>query len=177
MGFVAFRFVVQHKFKHALRLDYFTVRKVRMNGLQQMAKRLTGLTMRRSGIALGLWGEAGIGKTHTASALLRGTPCQSLSVYATQALEGIVRQVPRPKKMAVWLEQSLERLARGEPFETAVFVQTFAALLTANAPLVLHIEDLHEVTPDRLELWQQLALAVTRTRGVGLIATSRVHQA
>jgi DNA-binding SARP family transcriptional activator/TPR repeat protein len=161
--------------KLCLRLDYFTFGKVCMNGLQQMAKRLTGLTMRRSGIALGIWGEAGIGKTHTASALLRGTPCQSWSVHATQALEGIVRQVPRPKKMAVWLEQSLERLVRGEPFETAAFVQTFTALLATNAPLVLHIEDLHEATPDRLELWQQLALAVTRTRGVGLIATSRVQ--
>jgi tetratricopeptide (TPR) repeat protein len=146
-----------------------------MNGLQQMAKRLTGLTMRRSGIVLGLWGEAGIGKTHTALALLRGTSCQSSSVHAIQALEGIVRQVPRPKKMSIWLEQSLERLARGEPFEMAAFVQTFAALLVANAPLVLHIEDLHEATPDRLELWQQLALAVTRTRGVGLIATSRTQ--
>jgi tetratricopeptide (TPR) repeat protein len=146
-----------------------------MNGLQQIAKRLTGLTMRRSGIALGLWGEAGIGKTHAALALLRGMPCQSLSIHAIQALEGIVRQVPRPKKMSVWLKQSLERLARGEPFETDTFVQTFAALLDANAPLVLHIEDLHEATSDRLEVWQKLALAVTQTRGVGLIATSRTQ--
>jgi tetratricopeptide (TPR) repeat protein len=144
-----------------------------MNGLQQIAKRLTGLTMRRSGIALGIWGEPGIGKTHTALALLRGTPCQSLSVHATQALEMIVFQIPRPKRMSVWLERSLERLEAGEPLETASFIQTLAALLTVNAPLILHVEDLHEATPDRLELWQQLALAVTRTRGVGLIATSR----
>jgi tetratricopeptide (TPR) repeat protein len=146
-----------------------------MIGLQQIAKRLTGLTMRRSGIALGLWGEPGIGKTHTALALLRGTPCQSLSVHAIQALEVIVHQVPRPKKISVWLEQALERLASGEPFETDVFIRTLTALLVANAPVILHVEDLHEATADRLELWQQLALAVTRTRGVGLIMTSRTQ--
>jgi tetratricopeptide (TPR) repeat protein len=147
-----------------------------MNGLPgQLARRLSGLAARRTGLALGLWGEPGIGKTHTALALLRGTTCQSLSVHATQTLEVIVPQVPRPKKMSLWLEQSLERLTRGEPFETKAFVQTFAALLVANAPLVLHIEDLHEATPDRLELWQQLALAVTRSRGVGLIVTSRTQ--
>ena len=147
-----------------------------MNGeFQRLARRLTGLTMRRSGIALGLWGEAGVGKTHAALALLRSTPCQSLSVDATQALEVIAHQVPRLKKMSVWLEQSLKRLARGEPFEPGAFVQTLAALLVANAPVILHIEDLHEVTPDRLELWQQLASTITRVRGVGLIATSRTQ--
>jgi tetratricopeptide (TPR) repeat protein len=146
-----------------------------MNGLQQIAKRLTGLTMRRSGISLGIWGEPGIGKTHAALALLRGTSCQSLSVHTTQALEMIVRQIPRPKKISVWLERSLERLEAGEPLETGVFIQTLGALLTTNAPMILHVEDLHESTPDRLEVWQQLALAVTRIRGVGLIATSRAQ--
>jgi tetratricopeptide (TPR) repeat protein len=146
-----------------------------MNGLQQIAKRLMGVTMRRSAIVLGVWGEPGIGKTHAALALLRGTPCQSLRVHSTQALEVIVPQVPRPKKIPVWLERSLERLARGEPFETGAFVQTFAALLMANAPLILHVEDLHEATLDRLEVWQKLALVITRTRGVGLIATSRTQ--
>jgi predicted ATPase len=146
-----------------------------MNGLQQIAKRLMGVTMRRSAIVLGVWGEPGIGKTHAALALLRGTPCQSLRVHSTQALEVIVPQVPRPKKIPAWLERSLERLARGEPFETGAFVQTFAALLMANAPLILHVEDLHEATLDRLEVWQKLALAITRTRGVGLIATSRTQ--
>jgi tetratricopeptide (TPR) repeat protein len=147
-----------------------------MNGeFQRLAGRLTGLTMRRSGLALGIWGEPGIGKTHAALTLLRGTPCQSLSLHATQSLEMIVRQIPRPKKISIWLERSLERLEAGEPLETGVFIQTLGALLTANAPLILHIEDLHEATPDRLELWQKLALVVTRTRGVGLIATSRAQ--
>ncbi len=147
-----------------------------MNGeLQRLARRFTGLTLRRSGIVLGVWGESGIGKTHTALALLRGTPCQSLSVHATQPLEGIVRQLPRPKKTSVWLERSLERLGRGEPLEMDVLIQTLAALLAASAPLIVHVEDLHEAGPERLEAWRQLAVALTQTRGVGLIATSRAQ--
>ena len=147
-----------------------------MNGSdERFARRLTGLAARRSGLAVCLWGEPGIGKTHTALSWLRGTPLESVSIHATQTLEVIVRQVPRPKKISVWLERSLERLQQGESLETATFIQTLAALLTVNAPLILHIEDLHEATPDRLEVWQKLALAVTRTRGVGLIATSRVQ--
>ena len=119
-----------------------------MNGSdERFARRLTGLAARRSGLAVCLWGEPGIGKTHTALSWLRGTPLKSVSIHATQTLEVIVRQVPRPKKISVWLERSLERLQQGEPLETATFIQTLAALLTGNAPLILHIEDLHEATP------------------------------
>jgi tetratricopeptide (TPR) repeat protein len=144
-------------------------------GLQQIAGRLTGLTLRRAGIAFGLWGEPGIGKTHTALALLRNTPCQSLSVHATQALEMIVRQMPRPKKISIWLERSLERLLHGETLEIDTLVQTLLGLLSAKAPLILQVEDLHEATDERLAFWKQLALAISRTREVGLIATSRAQ--
>jgi tetratricopeptide (TPR) repeat protein len=142
---------------------------------QQFVRRFAGLAARRTGLAVGLCGEPGIGKTHAALALLRATPCQSITVHATQALEGIVRVIPRPKKISVWLERSLERLQRGEQIELATLVQTLAALLTANAPLILHVEDLHEADPQRLEFWQHLALVIIRMRGVGLIATSRAQ--
>ena len=136
---------------------------------QQLARRLTGLTARRSGLAVGLWGEPGIGKTYTALALLRATPYQSFTVHATQTLETIVLALPRPKKASIWLEQTLNRLLRGEPSEPGALLETFTALLSANAPLILHVEDLHEAEPERLEFWKQLALAVVRIRGVGLI--------
>jgi hypothetical protein len=142
---------------------------------RQLARRLAGLAARRSGLSVALWGEPGIGKTHTALTLLRSTIFQSLNVHATQALEGIVRAIPVPKKASVWLQRSVETLQGGEPLEVGTLVQTLSGLLSANAPVVLHVEDLHEATPDRLEVWQQLALTITRTRGVGLIATSRVQ--
>ena len=145
-----------------------------MNGPdERFTRRLTGLAARRSGLAFCLWGEPGIGKTHTALAWLRGTPLKSVSVHAAQTAAAMVHAIPRPKSPSVWLERSVERVLNGEPLETTALVQTFAGLLIANAPLILHVEDLHEATPERLEFWQQLALAITRTRGVGLIATSR----
>ena len=142
---------------------------------QQVSRRLAGLILKRPGIALGLWGEAGIGKTHTVLALLHGASCPSSSFHATQSVAGIVSAIPRPRKLTPWLERSLERLDRGEAFERGALVQTLTALLTANAPLIVHVEDLHETKPEQLEFWNELAVAVTRTRGVGLIGTSRVQ--
>jgi tetratricopeptide (TPR) repeat protein len=142
---------------------------------QQLARRLTGLAARRSGFAVGLWGEPGIGKTHTALALLRATPCQSFTVHATQTPEAIALALPRPKKVSIWLEQALDRLRNGDPSEPGALLPTITALMSANAPLILHIEDLHEAEAERLEFWMQLALAVVRTRGVGLIVTGRTR--
>jgi tetratricopeptide (TPR) repeat protein len=130
--------------------------------------------MKRPGLALGVWGEPGIGKTHASLALLRGTPCQTKTVHSNQALEKILLQLP-PKKLTLWLEKILERLLRGETLEPGILNQALVAVLAANAPIVLHVEDLHEANPERLEFWKQLAVAVTRTRGVGLIVTSRAQ--
>jgi tetratricopeptide (TPR) repeat protein len=142
---------------------------------QQLARRLSGLAARRAGLAVVLWGEPGIGKTYTALALLRGAPCRSFTVHATQVFDGMINAIPRPKKISVWLERSLERLNRGEQLETGTLIQSLAALMAANAPLILHVEDLHEAEAERLEFWKQLALAVVRIRGVGLIMTSRTQ--
>ena len=131
--------------------------------------------MKRPGLSFGIWGEPGIGKTHTSLALLRGVPCQTKTVHATQALEKILLTLPRPKKLTLWLEKTLERISRGETLEAGILNQALVALLAANAPIVLHVEDLHEASIERLEFFKQLAQAVTRTRGVGLIVTSRAQ--
>ncbi len=130
--------------------------------------------MKRPGLAFCLWGAPGIGKTHAALALLRGAPCRSMSVHATQPLEGTVSRLPRPKKLALWLERALERLERGGSPGTETLLGTLAGLLAANAPFILHVEDLHEANDERLEFWRQLAVTVARLRGVGLLTTSRV---
>jgi tetratricopeptide (TPR) repeat protein len=131
--------------------------------------------MKRPGLALGVWGEPGIGKTHTTLALLRGASCQTKTVHANQALEKILLALPRPKKLTLWLEKTLERISKGETLEGGMLNQALVALLAANAPIVLHVEDLHEASFERLEFWKQLAQAITRTRGVGLIVTSRIQ--
>lgn len=141
--------------------------------LQQTSRRLSGLTQRRPGLALGLWGEPGIGKTHAALSLLHAFPGRSWTVQATQSLASVASMLPRPKKPTLWLERSLERLARGEQAEAAVGAQTLAALLSAAAPMLLHVEDLHEASDEGLAFWTQVAGIVNRTRSVGLIVTGR----
>jgi tetratricopeptide (TPR) repeat protein len=143
--------------------------------LQQVSRRLTGLSMKRPGLAFGIYGEPGIGKTHTTLELLRGAPCQTWTVHATQALEKTILQLPRPKKLTLWLEKTLERITKAEQLETGLLNQALVALLAANAPVILHVEDLHETNDTRLEFWDQLALGVTRVQGVGLIVTSRTQ--
>ena len=141
--------------------------------LQQASRRLSGLTQRRPGVVLGLWGEPGIGKTHAAQGLLRAFPGRSWTVHATQTLPSVVQALPAPRKATLWLERTLERLARGEPADLEVTAQTLVALLTASAPAVLHVEDLHETSDEGLAFWTQVAGVVRRTRSVGLIVTSR----
>ncbi len=46
--------------------------------------------LKRNGVALGLWGEPGIGKSHTAKHFLEALPCQSLSLHATAPLVTLV---------------------------------------------------------------------------------------
>ena len=149
---------------------------VSMNGeLEHLQRRLKGLTLKRSSLAFGLWGEAGIGKTHRTLDLLRATPCRTVTVHATQDFECTARALPRPKKASVWLERFIERIERGEHLTSEQHLELLAALLTSNAPIVLHIEDIHEADPERLEFWQRLASSQTQTRGVGLLVTSRTH--
>ncbi len=140
-----------------------------------IARQLSVVLSRRVSQTVGLWGEPGIGKTHTVQQVLREVPCQSLSLHATAPEAALVRALPHPKKIPAWVEMQLERLLSGEQIEARVLVDTLAAILSGLAPFVLHVEDLHEASPQRLELIVALARAVTRTRGVGLMVTSRAE--
>jgi tetratricopeptide (TPR) repeat protein len=131
--------------------------------------------LRRSGAVVGLWGAAGIGKTFTAKSALRELSCRSLSVHATVPLSEMARVLPNPKRLPVWAERNLERLERGDHLEMADAANVLAAVLNGLAPVVLHVEDLHEADAERAELWATLAGIVLRSRGVGLLTTSRTE--
>jgi DNA-binding SARP family transcriptional activator len=146
---------------------------VRHETITGIVRQLGVVLSRRVGQAVGLWGEPGIGKTYTAQQILREVPCQSLRLHVTAPEAAIARALPRPKKMPVWAETQLERAARGEHVETRAFVDALTATLAGLAPFVLHLEDLHEASPERLEMIVALARAVTHTKGVGLLVTSR----
>lgn len=136
-----------------------------------VGKRLKGLLLKRSGLALGLWGEAGIGKTHAAQALLRQTPCASFSLHSAAPLKRWLEVLPRPKALDPWAARILDRLAAGDSAPNAA--EALGALLAKLAPVVLHLEDLHEADAERAGLIAQLAAMAPRSKGVGLLITSR----
>lgn len=135
--------------------------------------RLRGVVLKRAGLALALWGEPGIGKSHCAQQLLRETACGSFSFHALAPLGTLVSRLPRPRRLAAWAESMLLKLQQGEALDSKRTAETLGALLVALAPVVLHIEDIHEAGPEGLELLQALAATALHTKGVALLVTSR----
>lgn len=135
---------------------------------------LKNLPLKRGGLALGLWGEPGIGKSYTVKELLQQTPCRSLSLHVTAPLSEVIRALPSAAKLPAWAESLLRRLEQGEHVENEKSASALGALLGELAPVILHLEDLHEASPERLDWVGKLATMVKRTRGVALLVTSRV---
>lgn len=135
---------------------------------------LKTLPLKREGLALGLWGEPGIGKSYTVRKLLREASCRSLSFHATTPLSELALALPPSSKLPTWAESLLRRLERGEHVESEKTASALSAILGGLAPVILHLEDLHEASPERLELVGKLAAMVRRSKGAALLVTSRV---
>jgi tetratricopeptide (TPR) repeat protein len=140
---------------------------------EQLRSRLQPVLNKRVGLALALWGEAGVGKSYTVRWLLSSLFCRTLSLHASSSFATLSKELPKPKKLASWATRSLERLERGDVLETSAIINALATTLAALAPFVLHLEDIHEAGGERLTFLQQLAHTVQRTKGVGLLVTSR----
>ncbi len=148
---------------------------MRQETVSQVRRQLGAVVSKRVGQAVGLWGEPGIGKTHTVHAIFEHLPCAHLCLHATASTAQIAASLPHARTLPAWTVAQLERLSRGEPIEDRAVVQTLAAALSAIAPFVLHLEDLHEANAERVALVESLARAVLRSRGVGLLVTSRAQ--
>ncbi len=144
-----------------------------MQPLEQLQKRLKGLIIKRPGMAIGLWGEAGIGKTHAAKQLLQESNCKNTSLHANVTLANLARALPKPKKLPVWAEWILEKLELNEALSLEQTTGAFGVLFSGIAPFILHLEDVHEASLERLEWIVAMAQTVKRLKGVALIVTSR----
>lgn len=140
-----------------------------------LAGRVNAVLRKRKGVALGVWGEAGIGKSHAVQELLASSACRSLSLHATSTLATLAESVPTTDRQPAWARQALARLARRELIEEAGASDALVATLAAAAPFLLHLEDVHEADDNKLEFIRGLAGRVQRSKGVGLIVTSRVE--
>jgi tetratricopeptide (TPR) repeat protein len=139
--------------------------------LEPIQKRLRGLASKRPSFVVAVHGEAGIGKTFAVSHLLRDAPCATGSVHATAPLGVLLGSLPKPRRLPVWAASALERF---EFVDETTLTDAVSAALSSAAPFALHVEDIHEAGPERLEWLLKLAEAVKGTRGVALIVTSRV---
>ncbi len=138
-----------------------------------LVKRLRVVTSKRAGVALGIWGEAGVGKTFTTTILQTQIPCPSARFQASVTNLALIHELPQPTTLPGWAKKLLERLEQGAHVDAKAFSTALSAWLAALAPFILHIEDLHEANPNNLSLWTNLAVEVKRTRGVALLVTSR----
>jgi hypothetical protein len=143
--------------------------------LERIEKRLRGLPLKRSSFAVSLYGEAGIGKSYVVQKLLRSSACSQLSLHATAPLTTWVNAAPRPRKLPAWAEAAFQKWEHGGFIEESLLLDALVAALGGAAPFVLHVEDLHEASTDRLEWLTKLGEALVRTRGVAMIVTSRVQ--
>lgn len=148
-------------------------RGVSVNGVERLSGRLAGLLVKRPGFAVCLWGDPGIGKTHTAGRLRRETPCRHLSVHATVSPTELARALPRPARLPRWVEPTLARVQRDEAVEAASLADALGVTLGALSPFLVQLEDLHEAGAGQLEFVRSLAQVIRRLHGVGLIVTSR----
>lgn len=139
----------------------------------EWTKRLKALALGRSGLALGLWGEAGIGKTHAVAQLLSSLGFAHFSFHAAREPGQMLALLPKPPRLPIWVENAWSKNQQGHKLEPLLLQQTLAAVLTQLAPLVLHIEDLHEASPEQQGWMVGLAGLLGRSKGVGLIVTSR----
>jgi tetratricopeptide (TPR) repeat protein len=142
---------------------------------EDINSRLRPVLSKRAGLSLALWGEAGVGKSYTVQMLLRELPCQSLSVHATTTLSALAQRLPKAKKLSGWAEQTLQRVQNNDYVEESSLIDALSANLVALAPFVLHLEDIHEVSAERLAFIKQLAQMLQRTKGVGFLVTSRIE--
>ncbi|GHF40816.1 tetratricopeptide (TPR) repeat protein [Deinococcus metalli] len=144
-----------------------------MNDLvRELTRRLTRLNRGRGGAALGVWGEAGSGKTWAVREARRTLPLRSAEVSARHSPAQALAALPRPAHLPPWLDTALRRAAHGD-LDDAAAGDALAALLGVLAPFVLHVEDLHDAPEGNARAWLAVAARVVRTDGAGVIMTSR----
>lgn len=138
-----------------------------------LLERLRPVIHRRAGLAIGLWGETGIGKSHILSALLSRLPCPRGVAAVRDGPAAWVAALPRPRKTSAWAERSLQSLAAGEPLAPADLAAAMAMRLKGLAPFVLLLEDADPADAATMAVLKPLAEAVGGMRGVALLVSAQ----
>ncbi len=143
--------------------------------ITELKKRFSKVISKRGNMLLGIWGEVGVGQSWLIRQLLSEMPCQNSKVLSTVSITEIIPKLPQPKRLPLWVENSLGHISSNKSVDNLTAVDTLVALLVALAPFVLYIEDLHKASPEGISLWAKLAKAISNSRGVALITSSHIE--
>jgi DNA-binding SARP family transcriptional activator len=141
--------------------------------LKTLALRLNPVVSRRLGVVLVVQGSAGSGKTWLVSQLFQGLKCRSETLHANASGGQWLKTLGRPKKLSATTQKRLAQVEAGEILEDSVLLKVLQEVLRELTPIVLQLEDVHEASPERLELILDLQAAAQKIKGVGLVMTSR----
>ena len=141
--------------------------------LRTLVLRLNPVISRQVGVVLKLQGSAGSGKSWLTGRLLHDLKCRSQLVMATSSFSSWLLLLPRPKNLSVRAERLFARLDANELLEDERCLPVLLEVLKVLAPFVLHLEDLHDASLEKLELIEDLTQKIPRMKGVGLVLTSR----
>jgi tetratricopeptide (TPR) repeat protein len=126
------------------------------------------------GTALGVKGEAGIGKSASVRQIFANLPCGRLTVPAAAEPHRLSVLLPRPDHpLPEWIDETLFHPRKATPVPAQRFAEALHGFFARLVPFVVHVEDLHETSPWMLEVWTHFAQLACRTKGLGVIASSR----
>ena len=138
-----------------------------------LSKRINRLGSRFFHLVLALWGEAGIGKSYTAQQLLKNATCKTMSVQASTDIATMLGTRGIPAKFPAMATHLFNRLINGQSLDTGQELDLLHTWLRVQAPILLLVEDLHQVKAEKLEFWTKLATTIKTCKGVGMLVTTR----
>ena len=141
----------------------------------RLFERLNGIASGFRSAAIAVVADAGMGKTHTVKQVLSAIPCTRVLIPISEPWHWLHTRLPATTKpLPVWAEQVFKQLKEQQNLSEKSVAQAVLTYLTALSPVLVHLEDAHEASPAQLALWVTVAQMLGKSKGIGLIITSRL---
>ena len=142
---------------------------------QRLYERLNGIASSFRSVSIAVVADAGMGKTFTVKQALAALPCTKIYIQLAEPLHWLHTRLPPAKKpLPIWAQQVFKQINDQQiPPEKSV-AQALLTYFAAISPVVVHLEDAHDASSQQLALWVLLAEMLSKTKGIGLVVTSRL---
>ena len=142
---------------------------------QRLYERLNGISSGFRSVSIAVVADAGMGKTFTVKQALAALPCTKIYIQLAEPLHWLHTRLPPAKKpLPIWAQQVFKQINDQQiPPEKSV-AQALLTYFAAISPVVVHLEDAHDASSQQLALWVLLAEMLSKTKGIGLVVTSRL---